>query len=181
MVIKTEVPVKNVKPTFDVLVASIDDLRASRATLEADRCALGLRMREIMDAPPAKADLKDAMRRVIERFAEAWNQPLIEQLQPLKSGAPLDDFVNRHASLGRNTDDIGKNGWFALIAPAMLAGVDQFVDQLDWPEGLSSDERAARLAELQPDLDAICAKQTEINAQFEEMGVHPIRPDKSVI
>lgn len=172
---------KPVKPDFNTLVASIADLRDAREKLEAERCAIGVRTREVLNAPPAKSDLKDAMRRVIERYAEAWNQPLAEQLQPLKLGAPLDDFVDRHASLGRNTDLIGDNGWFALIAPAMLAGVDQFVDQLDWPEGLPAEERAQRLAKLKAELDPVTDKMAAIDEQFSEIGIDPIRPDRSVI
>lgn len=172
---------KPVKPDFDTLAASIADLRDARAKLEAERCAIGGRTRAVLDTPPAKSDLKDAMRRVIERYAEAWNQPLTEQLQSLKSGATLDDFVNRHAALGRNTDAIGDNGWFALIAPAMLQGVDQFVDQLDWPEGLPAEERAQRLAKLQAELDPVIDKMAAIDKQFSEMGVHPIRPAEAVV
>ncbi|MCB1825435.1 MAG: hypothetical protein KDJ54_12985 [Candidatus Competibacteraceae bacterium] len=172
---------KPVKPDFDTLAASIADLRDARAKLNTDRNAIGGRIREILDTPPAKSDLKDAMRRVIERYAEAWNKPLTEQLQPLKSGATLDDFVSRHASLGRNTDAIGDNGWFALIAPAMLAGVDQFVDQLDWPEGLPAEERAQRLAKLQTELAQVQSKIEAIDRQFSEIGANPVRPAEAII
>ena len=75
------------------------------------------------------------MRRVIERFAEVWNKPLTERLQAFKLGAPLDEFVSRHASIAANPEFVQDNGWFCLIVPAMLAGVDPFVDQLDWPRG----------------------------------------------
>ncbi|HPE71896.1 MAG TPA: hypothetical protein PK018_06960 [Candidatus Competibacter sp.] len=172
---------KPVKADFDILVASISDLRGTRAKLEADRCAIGARMREVLEAPPDKGVLKGMMRRVIEGFSEVWNRPLIERLECLKTGITPDEFVNRHVSVARNTEFVQDNGWFCLLAPAMLHSVDHFIDRLDWPDGLSDEERAARLAKLQAELDANVAKMTAIDEQFSQMGVHPIRPDKAVV
>ncbi len=172
---------KPVKPDFDTLAASIADLRDARAKLNADRNAIGGRIREILDTPPAKSDLKDAMHRVIERFAEVWNKPLTERLQAFKLGAPLDEFVSRHASIAANPEFVQDNGWFCLIVPAMLAGVDPFVDQLDWPEGLPAEERAQRLAKLQTELAPVQSQIEAIDRQFSEIGANPVRPAEAII
>lgn len=170
---------QKVKEDFDLLMKGISELRAQRAVLDAERNSIGAQIRVISETPPNKAELKDIMRCVIEGFEGIWNQKLIDCLEFLKPGNSQDDFISRQVPLAWNENFVRDSGWYALLGHALKLGVDPFVDQLDWPEGISSHDRKVRLAELHADLNALATKIEALDEQFSYMGIAEKEPDKT--
>lgn len=173
---------KALKADFDNLSGSVERLRGERAKLEEARCALGAQIREVQAMPLDKAGLKAVMRATVLGFASTWTKPLVQQLEVMQEGGSSpDEFVKRHIAVAPNYEHVQDNGWFSLLAFAMLDSIDRFVDQLDWPEGISDEARTTRLAELSAKLVELSGQTEEINEQFHALGIHHVRPDKAVI
>jgi len=161
------------KVDFESLMSGAADLREHRAKLENERCRIVDQVRAIQSLPPDKAELKAIMQRVIAGFQEVWNRPLIQRIEHLKNGFPVDEFVSRHIALAGCDDFISDNGWTALLGYSMARHVDTFVDSLDWPEGIAAVDREAKLAKLQTEIEAVSAQIAGIDAQFEAIGLSP--------
>lgn len=170
---------RNVKTDFDTLMTGIAGLREQRAKLESERMAIGAQIRAISETPPNRDELKTVMRRVIEGFENIWNQKLIKSIALFKETNQPDDFIARHVPLAFNDQFIRENGWYALLGHGMKQGIDPFVDQLDWPDGLSNTEREKQLAALNADLDAISAKVAALDEQFSYTGIAIKNPKKT--
>lgn len=158
---------------FEALKSGAADLRERRAKLQDERSKIGDQVRSIQALPPDKAELKAIMQRVIAGYQEVWNKPLIQRIEHLKNGFPVDEFVSRHIGLAGCDDFISDNGWTALLGYAMTQYVATFVDSLDWPEGIAAIDREAKLAKLQTEIEAVSAKIAGIDAQFEAIGLSP--------
>ena len=158
---------------FESLMSGAADLREHRAKLENERGRIADQVRAIQSLPPDKAELKAIMRRVIAGYQAVWNGPLIQRIEHLKNGFPVDEFVSRHIGLAGCDDFISDNGWTALLGYAMTQYVDAFVDTLDWPDGIAAVDREARLGKLQIEIEAVSAQIAGIDAQFEAIGLSP--------
>lgn len=169
-----------IQATYDVLMRHVGELRALREPMDAERNRLANEFRAVRELPPDRGTLKVILRRVFAGFQPVWNKNLIERLEGLKKGFDPEEFIERHVSLAGNAEFVDDNGWFAFLGYAMVDYVDQFVDGLDWPEGISTAARESKLAKLTAELDALNAKIWDLDAQMEAVGISPKAPQKVV-
>lgn len=170
----TEAKYLPVKKTFSELMARAAELRTRRAALSAERNRIGGEMADVRALPPAKEELKGLLENIVSEYSRVWGGPLSEQLALLKGGMPAHEFVERHSRLARDDNAISANGWIGLLGMAMKSQVGAFIDQLDWPGGISNAERVAKLQKLEADLAPISAEIAEIDFVFDEIGVTAI-------
>ncbi len=161
------------KADFESLVGGAADLRERRENLENQRGRIGDQVRAIQNLPPNKAELKVIMQRVIAAYQATWNRPFLRQIEHLKNGFPVDEFISRHSGLAGSDEFISDNGWTCLLGYAMSQHIGTFIDSLDWPDGISAADREAKLAKLQTEIEAVSAQIAGIDAQFEAIGLTP--------
>lgn len=152
--------------TLSTLKAVSAKLRARLDFLEKTRVNKSHEINAIRKLPPDRGELKAAFRRVVGAFCDAWNRPMLEQLDRLKSGDTLEHFEQGQSSLAGQDEWIQKNGWTALLGVAMLKSVDEFVESLDWPDGIGNAKREARIAALESELAPIVSEMDSIRERL---------------
>lgn len=152
--------------TLSTLKAVSAKLRARLDFLEKTRVNKSHEINAIRKLPPDRGELKAAFRRVVGAFCDAWNRPMLEQLDRLKSGDTLEHFERVHISLAGQDEFIQQNGWTALLGVAMLKSVDEFVDSLDWPDGISNTKREERIAALELELSPVVREMDSIRERL---------------
>lgn len=152
--------------TLSTLKAAGARLRARLVSLEDTRVKKSLEIDAIRKLPPDRGELKAAFRRVVGAFCDAWNRPMLEQLGRLKSGDQVEHFEQVHSKLAGQNEWIEKNGWTALLGVAMMKSIDEFVDSLDWPDGISNTKREARIAALESELAPIVSEMDSIRGRL---------------
>lgn len=152
--------------TLETLRVASAKLRARLESLEKTRVEKSHQINAIRKLPPNRAELKATMERVVGAFCEVWNRPLLEQLDRLKSGDGLEHFEQVHSSLAGQDEWIQANGWASLVGIAMLKSIDEFVDSLDWPDGISNAKREERIAALEAELSPIVREMDSIRERL---------------
>lgn len=161
------------KPKFDLDAFHnyVADLDQRRADIEAKRMVVGEKIRELQSAPPCKDDLKIILHRITKSYTQHWCKGLVNGLDCLKTSGDHAEYIKRQIS---NVGNAHENGWGGLLGYAMTHFVDQFVDELDWPDGAPPlAEREAKIAELNSNWEVFAREMAEIDEQFSAIHVAP--------
>ena len=161
------------KPNFDLAAFHdyVADLDQRRAEIEAKRMAVDEKLRALQTAPPNKADLKTILRRITGDYTQRWCKDLIVGLDLLKNSGDHAEYTERQI---RNFGNAEQKGWAGLLGYAMTHFVDQFVDELDWPDDAPPiAEREAQIAEVNSSWEAFTGQMAEIDEQFAAIHLAP--------
>lgn len=154
------------------LKKSVQDLGARRKDLRSQIETLQRQREDIATAPPAREDVKAALRGWVEDKAAAYQRLLYGRLDPLLRRPetltdparvakvmtlPIVRDVNATASVQAMDEVLS----FAFQAP-LIAALTQAVDSMPFDEGLPMTKRAASIAKLDEQIEALLAQEQEL-------------------
>lgn len=161
---------------LDKLRGELSRLRNARDAKNAERSELGSRIAAVTAAPPDRAAVAELLTAAIDKTVTLATPPFdaaIIQLQTTQSPdytvAAVADGWRHSIASGRALID---TPFLAFLAPALKAGIGPTLAAQDWPEGaLSNEERARRLAVLEPQLATLTSELMALNSAIESLSL----------
>ena len=147
---------------------------------QAERTAIANEIAALNSLPASRSDLKSLVARwiddaaqsyvkglavVLEPFARNWSRPPTTQ-NPLE----LLHSVRTKSAAGM-TYSQSPEGLFYLLGPAIKTALESAIDELDFPAGIDSNERAAQLKPLVAQLAAVDSELAELAALASGTGI----------
>ncbi len=169
----SDAALKNLKMVQDVL----DTLRAKLATKREEHCELSNASHAARTAPPDKEFAEQVLNGVVDSLCAANLQALREQLVPWlgdihriqnRTDRQITQNIVSLIASGR----IHHSGVYALLGPALKAGIKPALAAMDWPAGaIDEATREKTISDLEPKLKANRQAREELEEQLSQLGL----------
>ena len=169
----SDAALKNLKLVQDVL----DTLRAKLATKREEHCELSNARHVAFTAPPDKEFAEQVLNGVVDRLCATHLPALHDQLVPWLGDVyriqnRTDQQVAANIVSLIADGRIQYSGIYALLGPALKAGIKPALAAMDWPAGaIDEPTREKTIADLEPKLAANRQAREELEEQLSQLGL----------
>jgi hypothetical protein len=153
---------------------AIRELAAEDRRLVAEREKLMQQREAIEIKVRTKAEAVTAAHAAIDQISERWLATDGHKRLALFGSHGADDRSMQEALswlLHGEGPALGRDGFIALLAPQLKAGIAQRINEMPWPEEVSAGDREKELAGLDRGIECIDEQRAEIQSAINDAGL----------